>query len=189
MARQRVATHFNVVFTLDSLSSAILSADPSNAKDKKPMPRKRFVPAVVACFLLAGCGSTQEDRALSGAGIGASAGAVLGAVTGMSLLQGVVLGGASGAAVGAFTDRSTIDLGEPIWASSSRPANKPAVSRVQSALDDLGYEPGPADGVMGPRTSNAIRSYQANHALPIDGQPTAKLARHIEAQMQLASRD
>jgi len=143
----------------------------------------------VGCLALAGCGSTQQDRALSGAGIGAGAGAVLGAVTGMSLLQGVVLGGASGAAVGAFTSRDTIDLGEPVWASGSKPANKPAVSRVQTALDRLGYDPGPADGVMGPRTSAAIRDYQADHALPVDGRPTGSLARHIETQMQLASRD
>jgi hypothetical protein len=34
-------------------------------------------------LLLAACGDTTEDRALSGAGIGAASGAVIGAVTGI----------------------------------------------------------------------------------------------------------
>jgi len=39
---------------------------------------------------LPACGTTQKDRGLSGAGIGATAGAVVGAVTGLSVLQGCV---------------------------------------------------------------------------------------------------
>lgn len=63
----------------------------------------------------AGCGSSQTDRALSGAGIGAGAGAATGAVTGGSALGGALLGGAAGAATGAFTDDSDVNLGKPFW--------------------------------------------------------------------------
>lgn len=68
-----------------------------------------------AAFLLAACGSSQTDRALSGAGIGAAAGGVGSSVIGGDPVTGAVLGGAAGAAAGAFTDKDDIDLGDPVW--------------------------------------------------------------------------
>jgi uncharacterized protein len=41
---------------------------------------------------------------------------------------------------------------------------------VQRDLADLGYDPGPVDGVRGPRTRTAIRNFQADLGLPIDGE-------------------
>lgn len=64
---------------------------------------------------LVACGTTTEDRALSGAAIGAGAGAAGSAITGGSTVGGAVLGGAAGAATGALTDKEDIDLGDPIW--------------------------------------------------------------------------
>lgn len=46
------------------------------------------------------------------------------------------------------------------------------VRRTQSLLDDLGYDAGPADGVMGARTSVAIRDYQRDNGLKPDGAPS-----------------
>jgi osmotically inducible lipoprotein OsmB len=71
--------------------------------------------ALVAALLLAACGSSTSDRAISGGAIGAGTGAALGAVTGTSALGGAALGGAAGAATGALTDEDDVDLGEPIW--------------------------------------------------------------------------
>ena len=78
------------------------------------MLRIRYVALTVA-LLLAACGSSTGDRALSGGAIGAGAGAGLGAVTGTSVLGGAALGGAAGAAAGALTDEDDVDLGEPLW--------------------------------------------------------------------------
>ena len=44
------------------------------------------------------------------------------------------------------------------------------VARVQSLLATLGYNAGPADGVMGPRTRMAIRNFQEVAGLPVTGQ-------------------
>jgi peptidoglycan hydrolase-like protein with peptidoglycan-binding domain/tellurite resistance protein len=41
--------------------------------------------------------------------------------------------------------------------------------RVQQALQALGYEVGPIDGIMGPRTSTAIEEYQRKSGLPVTG--------------------
>jgi osmotically inducible lipoprotein OsmB len=70
---------------------------------------------VAAGLLLAACGESRGDRALSGAGIGAATGAAGSAVTGGNILGGAVLGGAAGGAVGAVTDEDDLDLGEPVW--------------------------------------------------------------------------
>jgi hypothetical protein len=61
-----------------------------------------------------------------------------------------------------------------VWAAeptSPPPAAKAAVSRagartshvreVQQALVAAGYDPGPIDGIMGPRTKSALRKYSA----------------------------
>ncbi len=137
----------------------------------------------LAALLLAACGSSTGDRAASGAGIGAGVGAAVGAVTGLSILQGVVIGAAAGGLTGGLTDASTINLGDPIWATKSQPANAGAVSRVQAALTRLGYDPGPIDGVQGPKTEQAIRSYQRNNGLVVDGRATAELAQHLENKL------
>ena len=44
------------------------------------------------------------------------------------------------------------------------------VRAAQQALRDQGYNPGPIDGVMGPRTSAAVRDYQTKQGLTASGQ-------------------
>lgn len=153
--------------------------------ESSSMARSTAALLIGAAFLVSACGSSTGDRAASGAGIGAGAGAVVGAVTGLSIVEGALLGAAAGGILGAVTDESTINLGDPIWAENDKPANASAVSRVQTGLSRLGYDPGPVDGVMGSRTERAIRTYQRDHSLVVDGRPTAELAKHIESQLQL----
>ncbi|NLH83281.1 MAG: bacteriocin [Phyllobacteriaceae bacterium] len=67
---------------------------------------KYLAPLAIA-LALAGCSTTsQSDRALGGAAIGAGAGALVGAATGGgtgAVLTGAAIGGAGGAIVGAAT--------------------------------------------------------------------------------------
>jgi hypothetical protein len=46
---------------------------------------------------------------------------------------------------------------------------KPAIASMQAALAQLGYDPGPIDGVFGPKTSAAIRAFQHAEELLVDG--------------------
>lgn len=71
--------------------------------------------ATLASVGLSACGSSTTDRAVSGAGIGAAAGAAGGALTGGSPIAGALIGGAGGAAVGGLTDKNDFDLGKPLW--------------------------------------------------------------------------
>ena len=67
-----------------------------------------------AALLLAACGQTPTDRAVTGAGIGAAGGAVVGALVGAPAI-GALVGAAGGASVGAATDPSQIYLGQPVY--------------------------------------------------------------------------
>lgn len=55
---------------------------------------------------------------------------------------------------------------------------------IQKGLNTLGYDAGPADGAMGGRTRAAIRDYQKDHGLPVDGQPSQALLLDLEKTLQ-----
>lgn len=55
------------------------------------------------------------------------------------------------------------------------------VADVQQRLLDLGYDPGPSDGRMGPKTRSAIRAYQKDSGLSADGRITASLIDKIRS--------
>lgn len=76
--------------------------------------RYMAVLVVASTLLVAGCGSSPGDRALSGGVMGAGVGALAGAAVGMPL-TGAVFGGALGATAGALSDPSQIYLGKPVW--------------------------------------------------------------------------
>ena len=99
------------------------------------------------------------------------------------LLPNLFTGAVVGGAVGALTKASDINLGDPIWETNKRPANRSATARVQGGLARLGYDPGPVDGRPGPKTSGAIRQYQSDHGLLVDGRASLELARHIESKL------
>ena len=152
---------------------------------------------VLSLVGLAACGSRPEDRAITGAGVGAAAGLAVGAVTGLTLLQGAAIGAAIGGVTGAVTDKDDVNLGTPAWRkgsnSATAPANQPPrgstqsahnnlVYRTQTALSSRGYDVGRPDGVMGPKTRAAIERYQVQNGILVDGQPSENLLTHIEQQ-------
>ncbi len=149
----------------------------------------RSIVALVAGLglFVTACGSSTGDRTLSGAGIGAAAGTIVGAVTGLSLLEGALIGAAAGGLTGALTSEDVVNLGDPIWASDTQDANGSAVSQIQAGLTELGYNPGPIDGSKGSQTDSAIRAYQRDNKLLVDGRATYELAQHIDDQLKATS--
>jgi hypothetical protein len=144
--------------------------------------------AIGAPLLLSACGTDPTDRAVSGAGIGAATGAVVGAVTPLTPVGGALLGAAVGGAAGALTSPSEVNLGKPVWhgsaAASPAPmgAVDPAMVRdVQAELQRRGYNVGPIDGRIGPRTETAIREYEQRNGLPLDGWPSSSLLDYMQS--------
>lgn len=51
------------------------------------------------------------------------------------------------------------------------------VRQLQVTLRDLGYQPGPADGVIGPSTVQALKAFQADQGLPQTGRQDSETTR------------
>lgn len=60
----------------------------------------------------------------------------------------------------------------------------PAIARAQSLLRELGYRPGPADGLMGPRTRDAVRDFQSKTGLSVTGSVDKQLLDTLEAYIR-----
>lgn len=73
------------------------------------MIKKTFCMLAVT-VMLAACGNDPGERALTGGGIGAGAGAVGGALLGANPVAGALIGGGVGAATGALTKPDQINL-------------------------------------------------------------------------------
>jgi hypothetical protein len=55
-------------------------------------------------------------------------------------------------------------------ASTAAPTPQPRFIReAQRALDELGFRPGPVDGVVGRRTRDALARYQRSQKIPVTG--------------------
>lgn len=57
-----------------------------------------------------------------------------------------------------------------------------SIARAQSLLNDMGYHAGPADGVLGPRTREAIRAFQRDKGLTATGMVTKDLLAQLAEQ-------
>jgi peptidoglycan hydrolase-like protein with peptidoglycan-binding domain len=60
------------------------------------------------------------------------------------------------------------------------------IREIQEMLTELGYDPGIADGLMGSRTRSAIRSYQAEVGMPVDGEASKVLLQHLKEAYESA---
>lgn len=68
------------------------------------------------------------------------------------------------------------------------PLTQAQIAVVQTTLTRLGYQPGAADGKMGPNTARAIARYQRDSGLKIDGTATSTLLSHMRDQPNAAPR-
>ncbi|WP_230532255.1 efflux RND transporter periplasmic adaptor subunit [Microvirga roseola] len=62
-----------------------------------------------------------------------------------------------------------------------------SIAEIQLALAAAGFDPGPADGVPGPQTVDAIRSAQARFGLPVTGEPDPELLQRLRARATAGS--
>ncbi|ABS62081.1 Peptidoglycan-binding domain 1 protein [Parvibaculum lavamentivorans DS-1] len=67
--------------------------------------------------------------------------------------------------------------------SASAPVTRADVARVQELLNRLGYNAGSPDGLMGPRTRDAILEYQLTEGLETTGTATRETLTSLEARL------
>lgn len=88
-------------------------------------------------------------------------------------------------AVGHLADR--ISGGRPIagaWPADDRPLGRSERAELQRLLAATGFDPGDVDGMIGSRTSVAIRSFQAHNGLAADGYASASLLSRLRLALQ-----
>jgi len=86
-------------------------------------------------------------------------------------------GGASGAGGGSGGGTLLGGAGE----SASDIRRRDMILETQQWLNRFGYNAGPEDGLMGPRTERAIKAWQADHALLPDGEADLDLLERLRA--------
>jgi membrane-bound lytic murein transglycosylase B len=67
------------------------------------------------------------------------------------------------------------------WPRSDRMLTRPEREELQTLLAQRGFDPGPVDGKVGPKTRAAIRAYQAPIGLLADGYAEASLLEKLRA--------
>jgi hypothetical protein len=124
---------------------------------------QRYGPALVSA--LAGTVQAQPDaaRALAGERAQAVRAALLeeGVPAARVALREPIAGKT---ADGAVSTRFVLEPAKPPGSKGSR------VAQAQRALEAAGFDPGPLDGVLGPRTEAALRRFQEAQGLPVSGE-------------------
>lgn len=69
-------------------------------------------------------------------------------------------------------------------AASTTSGGNNSVARAQKLLNELGYDAGPADGIMGPRTRDAIALFQSRAGVPASGQVSGELIGLLETYVR-----
>lgn len=64
----------------------------------------------------------------------------------------------------------------PVIKAKASTVDPSMVTKIQLGLANWGYNPGPADGILGERTWQAIKQFQRDQGLRVDGRPSAELA-------------
>lgn len=142
--------------------------------------------AFTASVLAAAPASAQV---LQGGVEGGVAGAIIGGIIGggRGAGTGAAIGAGVGLAAGAAqrnADRRAY-YGDPYYGAPPPPPGPPPatysdlVVKTQIALNRLGYNPGPVDGIMGPGTASAISRYQYAWGLPVTGVPSYPLLHNM----------
>lgn len=121
---------------------------------------------------------------LGGALVGGGAGAIVGGIVGGrgGVAAGALIGGTVGAIEGdrREQERRRRAYRQRVYSQPVRTTqSSPLVVEVQVSLQRLGYDPGFPDGVAGARTSAAVRSYQHNYGLLVDGRISPQLLDHM----------
>ena len=66
------------------------------------------------------------------------------------------------------------------WPVDLQPLSRSQRIDLQLALGEQGFNPGPADGIIGANTRKAVRAYQQSQGWPADGYPTLELLQQLQ---------
>ncbi|WAC45355.1 lytic murein transglycosylase [Pseudomonas sp. SL4(2022)] len=83
-------------------------------------------------------------------------------------------------AIGLLSDALDGNPGvQAAWPRNDRQLGRSERIELQTLLTSKGYEPGPADGIIGANTRKAVRAFQQSLGLPADGYPSHELLQKL----------
>ena len=83
-------------------------------------------------------------------------------------------------AIGLLSDALDGNPGvQAAWPRNDRQLGRSERIELQELLTRKGYEPGPADGIIGANTRKAVRTFQQSLGLPADGYPSHELLQRL----------
>ena len=85
-------------------------------------------------------------------------------------------------AVGLLADAIGGGSGDPVtpWPTNIAPLSKGQLKTMQASLNQLGYDAGPVDGIMGTRTRGALQQFQKARGFVADGYPTLEMLAYVQ---------
>ena len=136
------------------------------------------------------CVGNSIECGLLGAGAGGGLGAAIGGRKGAR--TGAVIGGVVGVLQGAENRRRQQGYRrtyrrtyQPAPVRTYRPRQRAISTQltadIQYSLTNLGYNPGPVDGIAGRGTRAAVRAYQQDNGLLVNGRVSNALLQHLRA--------
>lgn len=88
-------------------------------------------------------------------------------------------------AVGLLSDAIAGRSGDPVtpWPTDLERLSKGDLMTLQSSLNQLGYDAGPVDGIMGSRTRGALQQFQKARGFLADGYPTQIMLAYVQGAL------
>ncbi len=145
--------------------------------------------AVAATTSVATIGDAKAqviERGVQGGVVGALIGGLVGGGRGAG--RGAAIGAGVGLVTGAAEANARARYDDSYYGpppgvrGPGGPGGPGLVFGVQESLTRLGYDPGPVDGVYGYATAEAIREFQYDNRLPVDGRPSPRLLNFMISQ-------
>ncbi|MFV2091515.1 MAG: peptidoglycan-binding protein [Hyphomicrobiales bacterium] len=156
--------------------------------------KKIILSAIAALFIVGAAAPSMAQSAVEDAIGGAILGAGVAAISKGNVGTGALVGAGAGVLLGASRRPAPYYAPRRAYRPPPHVAPRPyrpvvvlprvsqLVADIQYSLTNLGYDPGPVDGLMGPGTRAAVRAYQRDAGLLITGRISKQLLKHIRSQ-------
>ena len=137
--------------------------------------RRTAAVLVVASVALVGCGSSKKSTTTTKTTLNSKTTTTIKGATSATTLAPVTIASTTVPPTVATTPApvatpTTVAFkAESTTGALSKGVKGPRTTALQSKLKALGYDPGPADGLFGEKTEAAVKKFQSDKKLQIDG--------------------